>query len=323
MSARLDTAAPEPPRTARGGGPLPASMQVIERGWLSSNSVVFDEGEAVSIVDTGYVLHAAQTADLVACVARGRPLARIVNTHLHSDHVGGNARLQQLHPQAQTSIPPGLAAAVDAWDEDALTYAPTGQQCPRFRYDALLRAGQALRLGGLDWEVLAAPGHDPHMVMLFNDASGVLISADALWENGFGAIFPEIEGDSGFDEQRAALELIAQRRPRLVVPGHGAPFTDVEAALQRAHRRLDALRADPARNARHVAKVLVKFWLLQVRACSRAQAAAHFARARYFEVIRARYFGASDVAAVVGRALDELVAGGAAAERGGQIVNVD
>jgi glyoxylase-like metal-dependent hydrolase (beta-lactamase superfamily II) len=42
--------------------------------------------------------------------------------------------------------------------------------------------------------VLAAPGHDPHMVMLFNRERGILISADALWEHGFGAIFPEIEG---------------------------------------------------------------------------------------------------------------------------------
>jgi glyoxylase-like metal-dependent hydrolase (beta-lactamase superfamily II) len=323
MSAHIGIRAHAAPAAPSGRLRLPPSMQVLERGWLSSNSVVFDEGESVSIVDTGYALHAEQTAQLVARVARGRPLSRIVNTHLHSDHVGGNALLQQLHPEATTAIPPGLAAAVDAWDEDALTYAPTAQHCPRFRYDALLHAGQTLQLGGLGWEVLAAPGHDPHMVMLFNDDARVLISADALWENGFGVIFPELEGESGFDEQRAALDLIARRRPQVVVPGHGAPFTDVDAALQRAHLRLEALRADPVRNARHAAKVLVKFWLLQVRACSREQAAAHFARARYFAVIRDRYFAQSDVAGLIGRALDELIAAGAAAERGGRVVNVD
>ncbi len=37
---------------------LPGTMQVLERGWLSSNSIVFDEGDAISIVDTGYVSHA-------------------------------------------------------------------------------------------------------------------------------------------------------------------------------------------------------------------------------------------------------------------------
>jgi len=31
--------------------------------------------------------------------------------------------------------------------------------------------------------------------MLFEPDRRILISADALWQNGFGAIFPEIEGE--------------------------------------------------------------------------------------------------------------------------------
>ena len=57
------------------------------------------------------------------------------------------------------------------------------------------------RLGGFDWQVISAPGHDPHAVILFNPDTRVLISADALWERGFGVIFPELEGESGFAEQ--------------------------------------------------------------------------------------------------------------------------
>lgn len=302
---------------------LPDGMHVLERGWLSSNSVVFDDGDAVAVVDTGYALHAEQTARLIERIARGRPLARIVNTHLHSDHVGGNALLQQRYPRAQTSIPPGLAAAVDAWDIDALTYAPTGQDCPRFGYDALLHAGERLRLGAFDWEVLAAPGHDPHMVMLLNREERILISADALWEQGFGAIFPEIEGDSGFAEQRAALELIARHRPAAVIPGHGAPFTAVDAALERAFKRLEALACDPERNARQVARVLIKFWLLQVRSTTVPAAVAQFRAARYFHVIHERYFSRQSFAELIERAIDELVAVRAAELSQGQLRNVD
>ena len=89
------------------GGPvrLPPTMQVIERGWLSSNNIVFDEGDSCSVVDTGYVAHAAATVQLVEHAARGRPLARIVNTHLHSDHVGGNAALAERFG-ATITIPP-------------------------------------------------------------------------------------------------------------------------------------------------------------------------------------------------------------------------
>jgi hypothetical protein len=33
----------------------------------------------------------------------------------------------------------------------------------------------------------------------------VLISADALWENGFGVVFPELEGDDAFAIVAATL----------------------------------------------------------------------------------------------------------------------
>jgi glyoxylase-like metal-dependent hydrolase (beta-lactamase superfamily II) len=120
-----------------------------------------------------------------------------------------------------------------------------------------------LTLGGLQWQALAAPGHDPHSLILYCPAHGILISADALWENGFGIIFPELDGDSGFLEQRATLDLIAGLDIKLVIPGHGAPFTDVKKALDTAYSRVDYLAADPARNAQNAIKVMLKFLLLE------------------------------------------------------------
>ena len=74
---------------------LPESIQVIERGWLSANNVVMRErGEAV-VVDSGYGTHAAQTVALVERALAGKRLARLVNTHCHSDHMGGNAAIQR------------------------------------------------------------------------------------------------------------------------------------------------------------------------------------------------------------------------------------
>jgi glyoxylase-like metal-dependent hydrolase (beta-lactamase superfamily II) len=101
--------------------------------------------------------------------------------------------------------------------------------------------------------------------MLYCADERVLISADALWENGFGVIFPELDGESGFAEQQSVLELIASLDVATVVPGHGAPFANVEHALERAFSRLAWLRADPARNAKNALKVLLVFRLLDVR----------------------------------------------------------
>ncbi|MDQ2819405.1 MAG: MBL fold metallo-hydrolase [Pseudomonadota bacterium] len=236
-------------------------MTVFERGWLSSNNILFDGPEGTALVDSGYVTHAPHTLALVRHALNQRPLDRLINTHLHSDHCGGNALLQA-HYACHTAIPAAEANKVRTWDEDALSFRATGQQCDRFTVDAVLHPGDTLSLGGVPWQVHAAPGHDNHAVLLFCPGDGTLIAGDALWENGFGVIFPELEGGSGFDEQAATLDLIAQLKPQRVIPGHGAPFADVANALARARSRLEYLSADPRRNAENAVKVLLKFLLL-------------------------------------------------------------
>lgn len=80
---------------------LPNSMRVFERGWLSSNNILFFDDEVgdgehggCALVDSGYLTHAPQTVALVQHALQGKPLRRLLNTHLHSDHCGGNAALQ-------------------------------------------------------------------------------------------------------------------------------------------------------------------------------------------------------------------------------------
>ena len=290
---------------------LPPSIRILERGWLSSNNVVlFDDDGHATLVDTGYVTHKDQTLALVRHALDGRTLARIVNTHLHSDHCGGNAALQRAFG-ASIHIPPGHADAVARWDEDELTYRATGQQCERFMHDRVIEPGSVLRMGGMEWAVHSAAGHDPHSVVLWAAGPRILISADALWKNGFGVIFPELEGESGFSEQRAMLRLIEGLAPRVVIPGHGTPFTDTAAALARAHARLDRLSASLERNARHAAKVLLKFYLLEVREVAIDALIAHVAGARYYPLINDRYFR-MPFDAFIRHQLSELAASGAA-----------
>jgi len=219
------------------------------------------------LIDTGYASHADQTLTLVRSVLRARPLDRIVNTHLHSDHCGGNHVLQQAFGCA-IDVPSGEAGKVDAWDENALTYRATGQRCPRFRRTGLISTGDELACGHSRWQVLAAPGHDPESVVLYEPDLQILISADALWGNGFGVVFPELAGEPGFEDVQRTLEMLSGLRVRHVIPGHGAPFEDFEPALERAFKRLRSLSADPAKHARHAAKVLIKFHLLEVQSCS-------------------------------------------------------
>jgi len=271
---------------------LPHSMQVFERGWLSSNNILF-LGDDTVLVDSGYATHATQTLALVEQALQGRALNRVINTHVHSDHCGGNAALQEAYG-SRIVIPAADAEAVREWDDDALSFVPTGQQCPRFMFDDTLAAGQTLTLGDMEWQALGAPGHDPHSLMLYCAREGILISADALWENSFGVIFPELEGESGFAEARATLEQIASLDIRLVIPGHGAPFTDAGKALKTAFSRLDYLSAEPVRNAQNAVKVLVKFLLLERRAIPMAELPALLASLRVVAQANRRFLHLSD-----------------------------
>ena len=60
------------------------SLAVLERGWLSSNNVVFSKAaHGATVVDTGYSSHAAQTVALIAGQLGAEPLARIININTH------------------------------------------------------------------------------------------------------------------------------------------------------------------------------------------------------------------------------------------------
>jgi glyoxylase-like metal-dependent hydrolase (beta-lactamase superfamily II) len=244
---------------------LPEGVTLFERGWLSSNNILIAAPEHTALVDSGYASHSAQTLALVTAALQGQSLDVLVNTHLHSDHCGGNAALQARYPALRTLIPPGNAAFVAAWDAYALSYTPTGQRCEQFSFSATLQPGTELDLGGQTWQIHVAPGHDPHSVMLFEPVSRTLISADALWGNGFGVVFPELDGANAFLEVEQTLDVIESLQPRVVIPGHGPAFSDVADALERARKRLASFVSAPAKHLHYAAKVLVKFKLLEAQ----------------------------------------------------------
>lgn len=300
---------------------LPEGVSVFERGWLSSNNVLLLGPQCAALVDSGYCSHAAQTLALVDSALQGRPLDVLVNTHLHSDHCGGNAALQARYPALQTHIPPGHAEFVAQWDPHTLSYTPTGQACPRYRFDVALEPGETLLLGAQHWQVHAAPGHDPHSVILFEPASRTLISADALWQRGFGVVFPELDGVNAFDEVAATLDLIESLAPSLVIPGHGAVFSGVAEALQVARQRLDGFVRNPDKHRQYASKVFLKFKLLDAQRLPLAQLHAWVAATPYVQTMLQACYPAHAPLQAVDQLLAELVRTGAAERDGDWILN--
>jgi glyoxylase-like metal-dependent hydrolase (beta-lactamase superfamily II) len=301
---------------------LPSGLQVIERGWLSANMVIATGRHNSAVIDSGYCTHAEQTVALVASALNGSTLNLLLNTHLHSDHCGGNFALQTAYPDLQILIPPGHAKFVADWDPMELTHTPTGQLCPQFSHQGLLIPNTEILLGDKPWQIHAAAGHDPHSVILFEPESRTLISADALWENGFGVVFPELEGQDAFAAVGATLDLVEMLEPATVIPGHGRTFEYSNEVLQRAKQRLTAFTSDAVKHARHGAKVLLKFKLLEVQSQDFNEFKAWALKTSYFETIRSHFFRQLSLEDLLEQLIDELIRSGVAQRNDQRIQNL-
>src|SRR5512132_3961653 len=87
---------------------LPPSIRVIVRGWLNCNQVVLLAPRDNVLVDSGYCTHRERTLELLASRdgLDRQPLERLVNTHCHSDHMGGNAAVANAYG-CRITIPSG------------------------------------------------------------------------------------------------------------------------------------------------------------------------------------------------------------------------
>ncbi len=130
------------------------------------------------------VIDAAHDHEPILAAVGGRRVVGIVATHGHNDHINAGPAL------ADATGAPILLHPADAelW----------GQAHPGRSWDADLSDGQRLAAGGHELVVLHTPGHTPGGVCLYDEADGVVFSADTLFNGGPGATgrsfssFPDI-----------------------------------------------------------------------------------------------------------------------------------
>ena len=139
-----------------------------------------------------------------------------VATHVHGDHVGGMHEFDRraIHPaeadelarpgsrvarhdqvrrrgsrplrRAGYDVPDVLIDAVPPGGMDQLTFAR-----PAAPATMLLRDGDIVDLGDRAFEVLHLPGHSPGSIGLWEQATGVLFSGDAIYD---GPLLDELDG---------------------------------------------------------------------------------------------------------------------------------
>ena len=303
---------------------LPANIAFIERDWLSANHVMFCSGDSATLIDSGYGKFNDVTIEKVDAVLSSwndASLDRIINTHIHSDHIGGNAALQRLHRGCSITVPADEQTALVNWDapDQFLSYAD--QQAERFAWDDVIEPGQTVPLGGESWQAIATPGHDMGSLVFYSPKLRILISADALWEHSSGFVPPQAVDPKPLAAQRATFKRLAELDVALVIPGHGPMFTDYSGALKRASEKLELFATDDLRIAKSVVKGMFIYSMMWRGAMPVAELPAYVSRIGVHRDYNAQFFKMSEEA-FADWLLIEAVRTGKVRVDGDQIVSV-
>lgn len=250
------------------------------------NAYAIRDGDGWVVVDTGL-----KTSGTVAVwetaldgALGGRPVTRLICTHMHPDHIGlagwlcerSGAPLLMSRLEYVTARMLMAEAAGDAPADGERYYRAAGwsdEQIARWRADyggfgkgvaAMPRSylrlsdGDVVQIDGDDWSVVVGSGHSPEHVCLWRRSDDVFIAGDQILPriSSNVSVWPtEPEADplgdwmDSLDKLRALLPEGA-----FVLPAHGEPFYGVHArldALKRGHevalKRLERTLRQPSR----------------------------------------------------------------------------
>lgn len=244
--------------------PTPGVMAEIEPGirrvlapnpspmtYWGTNTFVLGAG-AVTVIDPGPPMRAHLDA-ILAGLAPGETVARILVTHAHVDHSPLARELAAATGAPVFGFGPAAAGRSPVMDDLAAQGLTAGGEGvdTAFAPDARLADGEALDIGGgLTVTALHTPGHmGNHLCFALNDA---VFTGDHVMGWASTLISPPDGDVAAF---MASCAKLAARPARVFYPAHGAPVTDPAARLAwlTDHRRsreaevLAALGPTPAR----------------------------------------------------------------------------
>jgi len=193
-----------------------------------TNTWLYGLGETI-VIDPG----PATPSHLDAVMAKASvigPIVMIVVTHHHEDHAEGARQLSAL-----LDVP------------IALFHTETGATS-----DLGLHHHDRVLAGGAELLVLHTPGHAADHICLHAEDQGLLFSGDHVLSGSTSVIWPP---DGNMDDYLSSLRLVIEVAPKRILPGHGDPIEDPEAALAgllrhrlaREQQIADLLRQGPAR----------------------------------------------------------------------------
>ena len=192
--------------------------------------------DAVAVIDTGGSVAVGKALLAAIRTVTYLPIRYVINTHMHPDHVFGNAAFKPEAPDfvGHAKLPRALATRAEhylAANRDLLGADLIGA-VEIIQPKILIDGSRTLDLGGRVLTLMAWPtAHTDNDLTVFDDKTQTLFTGDLL----FAGHVPVIDGSiRGWLKVMSALASVETKR---AVPGHGpasVPWPDTLAA-QRAY----------------------------------------------------------------------------------------
>jgi|SRR5680860_1344660 len=214
----------------------------LNRGDMANASFVVG-ADAVAVIDTlGSVVAGRDLRSAIRAVT-GKPIRYVINTHMHPDHVFGNAAFKEDSPAfvGHYKLARGLATRADRYL--AINKGMLGEEAfegieiivPTLAVENRL----TLDLGGRSLVLETQPtAHTDNDLTVTDTVTGTLFLGDLL----FSVHVPTLDGS--IKGWLALLDEFSRRQAPRVVPGHGPHAMALPEALQPEQRYLGTIVAD-------------------------------------------------------------------------------
>lgn len=189
--------------------------------------VLSDETREAVVVDCGCMTAGERSQFSAYITEHGLTLVRLLCTHLHFDHIIGNAFIRDTYGL----LPEACRTDVEQLPSLDVQLAGLGLP-PHLIFDSVpvekyLAEGDAVRFGQSELQVLATPGHSPGSLSFYSPADGFVLSGDALFAGSIGRT--DLWGGD-FRTLITAIrdKLLTLPDATVVYPGHGPATTIIE-----------------------------------------------------------------------------------------------
>lgn len=233
----------------------------IERGYLNCNHLVY-RSPAPVLIDSAYIGDLAETINRIQHLGvKTAEVARIISTHTHCDHIGGNWAIQQ-QSGCEIALHQIGKHFIDTRDDWATSWSYYDHEAAFFRCTESLADGDTVMVGPHEFQVIYTPGHAADGIVLYHPKEKILISSDSLWGKDMSIMTLRLEGSTALFQRLAALKALETLEVNRVYPGHGKSFSDFNGALSKTRERIERFLGDRNLVGDDVIKKLLIFLLL-------------------------------------------------------------